>query len=147
MKYLFVLILSIIGKCYGQFTPTIITEFVEEFIIAKNKPDYSKLEHYLVLREDLQSGTVELVKTYIEDFNNELSALKDYRIVPRLELHNDLLENKKIIYNGEGRVFYLVSGNEVKMFFILENNKIISFFGHFQKRENEMVYPVMLPNL
>ena len=145
MKYLLIIMLPVVMVgCNSESNLTPVDDFVENFIVGESAPNYENLEHYVEIEDSKSEQIKEMIKLYVEDYRNELRSVKNYEIITDRELSNKHSFENNIVYEPRENIRYLVVDGKVKMFFIVNEGKIISFFANHQKHAKNELYPVIL---
>jgi len=120
-----------------------IKKFIRRFIERQNN-SYNGIEHYVNINESKNESYMVLINKFVEYYKKDIQSVGNYQILKHDELDIIISPKDKVVYNNYNNVFYLIADDEVKMFFIFEDKKIISFFGNITKVKNGKIYPFIL---
>ncbi len=138
-----ILLLSISCKSNGQADMQLVNSFVEKVIRDSPKADAKVLEQYLTIKNENKEMLVQYIQAYISEFHKMIDNAS-YEVIDHVEKQRRTEIEQEVLYKGDGSLFYLISNNRVEIFFIVEEGKIVSFFGQVQKEQDSTVNPFFI---
>ncbi len=148
-KIFLILFCSVFFSCESQERDKkLINSFVND-IIFTNEYEFKELNRYIIfddkiLKDDVKKKfMIELIDSSIVELKANLKSQDNsYKILTHKELlKNNIYSNFK--YHDYSKVYYLLIDNKITNPFIIENNKILSFFYGLTKHKKNS-YPWML---
>jgi hypothetical protein len=135
------IIFSLISCGNNKNEKKLVEEFVENYIVNNDNYNFKGIDKYIHFSNKKKEEKIELAKTILKLKIQEISSFDNYKILNHTDLTNDIKNKINVIYNKD-KLYYLIINNEIKMFFIVEEMKIISFVSGLQKNKKTNLYPV-----
>ena len=123
-----VLLLAILACSPQQDDIGLIKEFVDTCLLSNNKIDEKSFKMYLHISDENYDAKLEMVSYFIEEFQKQLTFESEYDVLPYKELESIQMLDHKIDYGNKSQVYYVIFDNDIKLFFIVDNQHIVSFF-------------------
>ncbi len=151
MKHILFIIIIIIISCSNPKNEDIVHEFIKEFYSSEdydmNIINNYMTNSYILEYQSLNPKEQKLHEQYIKDFIDVIrNKFKDnnlhYEIISSLKISNKSLDGKVLVYNGTGEIYYLLSKDQkIISFFIVKNNKIITFCPNIYNSKKGKIVP------
>jgi len=153
IKYLaIVIVLTFSCKPNQNSDKEFINSFVQNIILEDNY-DFNSLHEYISFDENVKNDKkkketlYELVSVYGSEIKDRLTKCnKNFELLSYDETSDRSLKTK-LEYNNYEKVYNLICDEKILTSIILDNNKIISFFPAFAKKQNNTgKHPYLLNN-
>lgn len=108
----------------------LIKNFITNCIVTDTEITESLLKTYLQISEEKKQIKTEIIEAFIKDYRKEFSTIENYKVYFFKEIDKAITSFQEILYPDKDQIYYVIAQNKVKMFFIIKNQKIISFFGN-----------------
>jgi len=126
--------------CKSKFDDKqLIESFLTNYIVKDTPITENQLKSYFYINEEKKQVKIKIIKEFIKNYKKDFVYSDNYKIISYNKIDKSTKFFKEVLYINKDHIYYVILKNEIKMFFIVKNQKIISFFGNITIPKKESI--------